>query len=65
MVEVDKLYAALGEQQRNHERAIAEYQQAIDTATQEAAALRARQPSVVARRSRGVSCAGSGLRHRQ
>jgi hypothetical protein len=65
MVEVDKLYAALGEQQRNHERAIAEYQQALDTATQEVAALRARQPSVVARRIAGGVLRRVGLRRRQ
>jgi hypothetical protein len=40
----------LGEQQRNHERASAESKLALDTAIQEAAVLRARQPSAVARR---------------
>jgi SAM-dependent methyltransferase len=50
MVEIDKLYAVLGEQQRNHERASAESKLALDTAIQEAAVLRARQPSAVAHR---------------
>jgi SAM-dependent methyltransferase len=65
MVEIDKLYAALGEQQRNHDRAIAEFQQALDTATQEAAALRARQPSAVARRVVKNVLRRSGLRRPQ
>ncbi len=64
MVEIDKLYAALGEQQRNHERASAESKLALDTATQEAATLRARQASVVAHRIAVGTCGRFGLRRR-
>ena len=65
VAEIDKLYVVLGEQQRDHDHAVAEYQAALDAATQEVAALRDRQPSTVARRIAAGVLRRSGLRRPQ
>jgi hypothetical protein len=60
--EIDTLYAALQEQQRNHDQALGEYRRALDAVTQEVEVLRARRPVAIARRVAGGALRRSGLR---